>query len=121
MDNTSYIALSRVNALTHDLEVTSNNLANANTTGFKASRELFSDYIVRQKDIHGTPGARTEAYTQDRATYQNHGQGQLRQTGNPTDFAINGEGFFCRADHAGRAADAQRPVPAPLRWHHCGY
>lgn len=94
MDNTTYIALSRINALTHDLEVTSNNLANANTTGFKASRELFSDYIVKQKDIHGIPGARTEAYTQDRATYQNHGQGQLRQTGNPTDFAINGEGFF---------------------------
>lgn len=49
MDNTTYIALSRINALTHDLEVTSNNLANANTTGFKASRELFSDYIVKQK------------------------------------------------------------------------
>ena len=46
MDNTTYIALSRINALTHDLEVTSNNLANANTTGFKSSRELFSDYIV---------------------------------------------------------------------------
>lgn len=94
MDNTTYIALSRIDALTRSLDVTANNLANTNTAGFKASREVFSDYIVKQKDIHQLPGGKTETYTQDRATYQDHMQGPLRETGNTTDFAINGEGYF---------------------------
>lgn len=94
MDNTTYISLSRIQSLMNALEVTSQNLANANTAGYKSSHELFTDYLVRQKHIHDVPGERTEAYTQDRATYQDHAQGTFRKTDNLTDFAINGEGFF---------------------------
>jgi flagellar basal-body rod protein FlgF len=94
LDNTTYIALSRIDTLTRALEVTANNLANANTDGFKESKELFSDYLVKQGDVHGLPGGKEESFTQDKATYQNHLQGALRQTGNLTDFAINGEGYF---------------------------
>lgn len=94
LENTTYIALSRVDVLSRALEVTANNLANANTDGFKASKELFSDYLVQQKDVHGLPGDKEEVYTQDRSTYQDRLQGALRQTGNLTDFAINGEGYF---------------------------
>jgi len=94
LENTTYIALSRIDTLTRALDVAADNLANANTDGFKATRQIFSDYLVPQKNIHGLPGGRDEAFTQDRSTYQDHLQGALRQTGNPTDFAINGEGYF---------------------------
>lgn len=94
LDNTTYIALSRIDVLTRALDVTANNLANANTDGYKATRQLFSEYLVHQNDVHTPAGEKDEAYTQDKATYQDHLQGALRQTGNPTDFAINGEGYF---------------------------
>ncbi|GBQ79984.1 flagellar basal body rod protein FlgF [Gluconacetobacter johannae DSM 13595] len=94
MDDTTYIALSRIDVLTRALDLTVNNLANANTDGFKTSRQLFSDFLVHQKDVHGLTGGKDEAYTQDQATYQDFLQGELRQTGNPTDLAINGEGYF---------------------------
>lgn len=94
MDNTTYIALSRADTLTRALEVTANNLANANTNGFKASNQLFSDYLVRQHHDKATGAENAQQFSQDRATYQDHQQGALKQTGNLTDFAINGEGFF---------------------------
>ncbi|MBO1324650.1 flagellar basal-body rod protein FlgF [Acetobacter sp. TBRC 12305] len=94
MDNTTYIALSRIDALSRALDVTANNLANANVDGFKASKELFSQYLVKQKDAQGVPGSKEESFSQDQATYQDHLQGELRQTGNMTDFAINNEGYF---------------------------
>lgn len=94
MDNTSYIALSRIDALTRALDVTSNNLANANTDGFKLSRVQFSDYLSKQKDAQGTGTEKVIHYAQDRATYKDQMQGTLRQTGNPLDLALNGEGYF---------------------------
>ncbi|GBQ95060.1 flagellar basal-body rod protein FlgF [Gluconacetobacter liquefaciens] len=94
MDNTTYIALSRLDTLTRALDVTANNLANANTDGFKASRQLFSEYLVKQKGPNTLPGDKQESYTQDQATYRDQLQGPLKSTGNLTDFAINGEGYF---------------------------
>lgn len=94
MDNTTNIALSRIDVLTRALEVTSNNLANANTDGFKASHSQFSEFLVKQKGGNTVPGGREESYTEDRAVYQDHMQGPMHQTGNLTDFAINGEGYF---------------------------
>ncbi|RFD21541.1 flagellar hook basal-body protein [Komagataeibacter melaceti] len=93
MENTTYIALSRIDTLTRALDVAADNLANANTDGFKATKQLFSQYLVHQKGNEPS-GGRDEAFTQDLATYQDHIQGALRQTRNPTDFAINGEGYF---------------------------
>ncbi|MFS3134700.1 flagellar basal-body rod protein FlgF [Gluconacetobacter sacchari] len=94
MDNTTYIALSRVDTLMHALDVTANNLANADTNGFKAGRQLFSEYLARQKGPDTLAGDKQQSYTQDQATYRDQLQGPLRQTGNLTDFAINGEGYF---------------------------
>lgn len=94
MDNTTYIALSRIDTLTRALDVTANNLANASTDGFKASKQLFTDYLVKQKDVHGTNAEKVQQFSQDKATYQDHIQGTLKQTGNPLDLAIDGEGYF---------------------------
>ena len=48
MDNSTYVALSQLTALERQLDVTANNIANANSTGFKAERVLFESYL--QKD-----------------------------------------------------------------------
>ena len=47
MDNTTYVSLSRQNALWNQLEVVANNMANVNTIGFKGSDVLFSEYLVK--------------------------------------------------------------------------
>ena len=101
MDNTVNIALSRIDVLSRALDVTANNLANANTTGFKASRSLFTAYLAKQQGTNVVPGGREEVYSQDIAIYQEHRQGPLQKTGNPLDFAIQGDGFFTVRTPAG--------------------
>ncbi len=94
MDITGYLALARIDALTRGLEVTTNNLANSSTDGFKEHRVLFSDYLSRQHGPDLVNGEKVLTYNQDRSTYLDTLQGELRQTGNPLDLAINGPGYF---------------------------
>ena len=94
MENTTYIALSRLDAQQRAMDVISNNIANANTDGFKAQRILFSDYLSQQHGVNAPQGGATLAYTQDRATYLDQKDGSLSQTGNPLDLALTGPGFF---------------------------
>ena len=85
------------------LDITSNNLANVSTNGFKRARAVFEDLLyqtLRQ------PGASSSAQTQIPAGLQVgtgvrpvssprvFTQGNLTQTGNSLDIAIQGEGFF---------------------------
>lgn len=101
MDNTTYIALSRMDTQMRAMTVLGNNLSNASTPGFKADHVLFSDYLVKMKGGYSTPGSATEAYTQDRSTYRDFTQGTLQHTGNPLDIAITGDGFFSVMTSAG--------------------
>lgn len=94
MDVTGYLSLARVDQLSRSLEVTANNLANASTDGFKQQRVLFSDYLSKQKLGDSEGGERNIQYSQDRSTYLDTMQGALRQTGNPLDLGINGQGYF---------------------------
>jgi flagellar basal-body rod protein FlgF len=94
MDNAAYVALSRLSAQSRAMDVTAGNIANANTTGYKAERVLFSDWLARQRNTTAPAGGNTIAYTQDRATYRNQQEGGLTHTGNPLDLAISGDGFF---------------------------
>jgi flagellar basal-body rod protein FlgF len=93
MDNTTYIALSRQQALWNQLEVVANNLANTNTTGFKGSDTLFSQYVTRVKSDDRTFRDRV-AYTHDFGLVRNLAQGTFNYTGNTFDLAIQGEGYF---------------------------
>lgn len=93
MDNTTYIALSRMDADLRSISVLANNIANASTAGFKAGHMQFSAYLAKQNGT-SSPTEKTEAYTEDRATWRDFRQGTLQQTGNPLDVAITGEGFF---------------------------
>ncbi len=75
-------------------EAISNNLANVNTTGFKAVRRLFRttlDNRLLQGGPGGTPIRPTD-YEYDLQT--DHSQGSLDRTRNPLDIAISGNGFF---------------------------
>ena len=94
MDLNSSVAASRLVAQQRAMEVTANNLANANTPGFKLQRMQFSDWLSRQRGEGVPPGGRTIAYTQDRATWRDQQAGALSQTGNSFDLALPGDGYF---------------------------
>ena len=98
-----WIARTGLDAQQTQLDVISNNLANVSTTGFKRSRAVFEDLLyqtLRQ------PGAQSTQQTQISsglqigtgvrpvATERIHTQGNLQQTGNALDMAIQGNGFF---------------------------
>ena len=98
-----WISKTGLEAQQTQMDVISNNLANINTVGFKRSRAVFEDLLyqnIRQ------PGAQSSQQTQipsglqigtgvrPIATERIHTQGNLQQTGNRLDVAIQGEGFF---------------------------
>jgi flagellar hook protein FlgE len=85
-------ALSGINAAQSDLNVIANNIANANTTGFKGSRAEFADvFAVTGLNLNSTAvGSGTRL--QDVA--QQFTQGDIETTNNPLDLAISGNGFF---------------------------
>ena len=95
MENATYVALSRLVAQQHAMDITAANLANASTPGFRSERMLFSDWIDRQTGTEQPKGGRTILFTQDRASYRDQEIGALEHTANPFDLAIGAqEGYF---------------------------
>ncbi len=97
MINTIYTALSGMNAFSKGLDAISNNVANLNTPGFKATVPLFLDVVHRSAagallDASGSSsqGAGVDVNTEN-ASFN---EGELRSTGNPLDAAVDGAGFF---------------------------
>jgi flagellar basal-body rod protein FlgF len=91
MDNSAYIALSRQLTLFRDMDVTANNIANANTTGYDAEHIVFNSYLTR--DVN--QGDRNPmAFAHDISTYRNLETGPIKATGNQLDIAIQGNGYF---------------------------
>ncbi len=93
MDNTTYIALSRQQALWNQLEVVANNLANVNTTGFKGADTLFAQYVFKLPQNERTFKDQV-AFTHDFGLVRNLNQGTFNYTSNIYDFAMQGEGYF---------------------------
>ena len=103
MDQALWIAKTGLEAQQTRMAITANNLANVNTTGFKRSRAVFED-LLYQND--GQAGAQSSEDTQLNsglmtgtgvrvvATEKIFNQGNLVQTGNSLDMAIQGRGFF---------------------------
>lgn len=98
-----WIAKTGLDAQQTQMDVISNNLANVSTTGFKRARAVFEDLLyqtIRQ------PGAQSSEQTtlpsglqigtgvKPVATERIFTQGNLQQTGNAKDVAIQGNGFF---------------------------
>jgi len=93
MGNSLLVGLSRQVALGRELDVVANNIANMNTTGFKADGSIFEEYL--------SPTARTGAnldnkisFVRDRGTWHDMTQGPTEHTGGPLDVAIDGKGFL---------------------------
>lgn len=89
-------ALSGLNAAANNLSVISNNIANANTTGFKESRAEFAD--VYASSVGGVSKTQPGAGVKVAVDAQQFSGGQVNNTGNNLDLAIKGEGFFTLAD-----------------------
>ena len=103
MNRSLYIAATGMNAQQSQMDVISNNLANVSTNGFKGSRAVFEDLLyqtVRQPGASSTQqtelasGSQIGTGVQQVATERLYTQGNLQQTGNSKDVAINGNGFF---------------------------
>lgn len=86
------IALSGLNAAQKDLDVTSNNIANVNTVGFKESRAEFVDVYASSLLAAGKTKVGDGVLTSDVA--QQFSQGSIQFTNNALDLAITGNGFF---------------------------
>jgi len=98
-----WISKTGLDAQQTQMDTISNNLANVSTTGFKRSRAVFEDLLYQNLR---QPGAQSSQQTQipsglqvgtgvrPVATERIHTQGNLQQTGNNLDVAIQGEGFL---------------------------
>jgi flagellar hook protein FlgE len=86
------IALSGLNAAQKDLDVSSNNIANVNTVGFKESRAEFVDVYAASLLSSGKTKVGDGVLTADVA--QQFSQGSIQFTNNSLDLAITGNGFF---------------------------
>jgi len=88
-------AISGLNAAQNLLSVTGNNVANANTTGFKRSRSEFGD--IYNNNIYSVGDTSPGAGVKVSRVAQLFEQGNLEYTENSLDLAISGEGFFVTA------------------------
>ncbi|GMQ97459.1 MAG: flagellar basal-body rod protein FlgG [Gammaproteobacteria bacterium] len=103
MNPSLWIAKTGLDAQQTRMAVISNNLANANTTGYKRSRAVFEDLLyqnVRQVGAQSTQstllpsGLSLGTGVRIVATVKQHTQGNVTNTGNALDSAIQGRGFF---------------------------
>ena len=97
-----YSGISSLRAHQTMLDVTGNNIANVNTTGFKTGRVNFQDTLSQmieypsgpQGDIGGTNPAQVGLGVQVGSITNDFGQGSTQSTGRGLDMMINGDGFF---------------------------
>lgn len=95
MENTLLVGLSRQAALRRSLDVIANNIANLNTSGFKADGMVFQEFATPAARSNQFTGAdRRISFVSDRATWHDMRGGAVQQTGNPLDVAIEGNAFL---------------------------
>lgn len=92
MQNAILVGLSRQVALSREMDVVANNLANMTTTGYKADGSLFEEYLNSDARA-GQTGARV-SFVLDRGLWHDMSQGPVERTGNSLDVAIDGDAFL---------------------------
>lgn len=93
MNTAFYTAVSGMRTFQSALDITANNMANVNTTAYKAERGAFQDLLYTQMDVksgelltgHGVKMSDVQPVFI---------QGAFEKSGQPLDFAITGDGFF---------------------------
>ena len=92
MENAAYIGLSRQMTLRRELDIVANNVANADTTGFKVEQLMVSAEVgQRARNDAIRPSA---SFVLDNGVGRDFRQGSMAQTGRTLDFVIAGEGAF---------------------------
>ncbi|APX89213.1 flagellar basal-body rod protein FlgF [Brevirhabdus pacifica] len=99
MDNSTFVSLSLATAMRRDMDVTANNIANANTPGFRGERVLFESLIMDEQN-----GDKGTAFVLDSGSYVDTRQGMLTQTGNPLDIALQGNAWLSYRTDTGQMA-----------------
>jgi flagellar basal-body rod protein FlgG len=98
-----WTAATGMQAQATNVDVISNNLANANTAGFKFSRANFQDLMYQQVSAPGSQNAAGNQVptgiqigmgVRTAGVERMFSEGSFQQTGNPMDVAIQGQGFF---------------------------
>src|SRR5208283_2362041 len=95
-------ALTGLNASETQIDVIGNNLANANTAGFKASDVLFANQFLQTQSVGSAPTATNGGTNPQQQGLgvevaditPNFSQGTISAANSPTDLAIQGDGFF---------------------------
>jgi flagellar basal-body rod protein FlgG len=104
-----FTALSGAIAQNNKLDTVANNIANANTAGYKRDEQVFREYLTANEkppeviqvpkvpasidSFYDTQGA-DRGYVETAGTYTDFSQGQMIQTGSSLDFGLEGEGFY---------------------------
>ena len=96
MESSLYVAVAAQKNLQHQLTVVANNIANANTVGFRSETVDF-------KSLVSTTAKDPVHFPQVAGLYPASEQGTLVETGNPLDLAITGEGWFAISTPTGTA------------------
>ena len=90
-----------------DLQVIGNNIANVDTVGFKSDRMEFAD-AFSQSLVSGSSQMQVGTGVQTSAISTQYTEGTLNNTGNPTDLAVSGPGFFVVRDPSSGASYVTR-------------
>jgi flagellar basal-body rod protein FlgF len=95
MENALLVGLSRQVVLEHQLDTIANNVANIDTTGFKADKTVFGEYLLSHASDQNFNGRdRQVDFVDDRTGYIDMAPGAIQRTGNPLDVAIDGDAYF---------------------------
>jgi flagellar basal-body rod protein FlgG len=97
MNKGIYIALSGAKLKQKHMDIYAQNIANANTSGYKKSRITFKDFIIPVDNASGEKDGRVMAQLSRISI--DFSAGTMAATGNKLDLAINGEGFFALEDN----------------------
>src|SRR5438128_575495 len=92
------IALSALAGNSVAVDAIGNNLANMNTTGFKAGAVSFHDLVIQSLGVAGSVGAGVGVPS----IVSRFTQGAIQATGGPLDAAIQGQGFFVVRNASGQ-------------------
>jgi flagellar basal-body rod protein FlgF len=88
METTMFLAIARQSVLRREMDAVANNLANANTTGYKSQAPLFREVLSK------TSPTETISNVLDQGMMTNTSDGPLKNTDNNYDFGIRGGGYF---------------------------
>jgi len=114
-----YAALSGAIGQERSLDVVANNVANANTTGFRGDRVAFSE-ALSQAGLDG-PAPDALRFAEVSAIVTDTTQGSLEQTGGTLDLALSGDGYFVvrgeQGDRYTRAGNFVADAEGVLRTH----